>query len=180
MNTGHRLIEEEQAGPKHEGPHDLDQPFLPSAHHPRVVGLLRAHPESLEEGPRLFSQPPLVVDPVALAQERPEQRVASVAGRCDQQVLEHCEARELRGELKGANQPQARSPVGRKPGYVSALEDDGPAGGRQGAGEHRQEGRLSGAVGPDQPGDPARSHFDGDAVDGVQALEMAMHVAGDQ
>src|ERR1700674_4208498 len=54
MNARHRLVEEQDSWPQHQGPHDLDEALLPAAHGAGVVRLLRAHAEPFQQCPRLF------------------------------------------------------------------------------------------------------------------------------
>src|SRR5690348_5283937 len=84
VDAGHRLVQEQAARMEHERAHDLDQPLLPAAHLPGVVGLLLAHAEALEQRARLGHQPPLVVAPVPRPEQRTPQRVATMPRGGDQ------------------------------------------------------------------------------------------------
>ena len=180
MDAGHRLVQQEAARAQHQRAHDLDQPLLSAAHDAGIVRFLGAHTESLQQVARLSDQSVLVGHPIARAKERAPQRVTSVARRRDEQVFEHCQPRELRGQLEGAHQPAPRAQIGRDPCDLAAIEDDRSARRRQSPGEDRQEGRLAGPVGSDDPRDVAGHDFDRHAVHGTHTFEVTVHFLRNQ
>src|SRR5215469_11934371 len=105
MHSRHRLVQQQAARMEHQRPHDLDQALLAAAHVPRVVRLLLAHPEALQQLAGLSHRSPLVLEPVVLAEQRADERIAAVARGGHEEVFEHGEPGELAGQLEGPDQP---------------------------------------------------------------------------
>src|ERR1700745_1512459 len=146
-------------------------PAIGSPHNRRVRGgvtprLRRAAP----------AEPPPLGPPVQLAERRLPQRLAPLGRRRDQQVLQYGQRGELTGELKGADDPAPGHLVGGQSGDVLPPIGNRPSARLERTGDDVGHGRLPGAVGPDQAGNPAGRNAKGRAVHPVHPAELAMQV----
>src|SRR5215472_5230472 len=180
VHSRHRLVQQQAARAEHQCTHDLDHPLLATAHVPRVVRLLVAHAEPLQQLAGLPHRASLVLDPVALAEQRTEERVTTVVRRRHQEVFEHREPGEFAGQLEGPDQPAASAAVRGQPGDVLAIEEDRSLAGPKRPREHRQEGRLAGAIGTYEACDPTARNLQGHTIHGAHAVEMPVHIRRDQ
>src|SRR5499425_713417 len=77
------------------------------------------------------------------------------------------------GALRDVADAEALDLVGGEGRDGAAVEADGTAPGVQEAEDRLEERRLPRPVGPDDPGDGARLHFEGDVAEDVDALDVA-------
>ena len=95
----------------------------------------------------------------------------------DHHVVQHRHGLERQRHLEGAGDAEARALLRRQAGDVPALEMHGAGGRTEIAGQAVEEGRLAGAVGPDQPEHLALLDGDGGVVDGLEGAEGLGDVA---
>src|SRR5215472_6600413 len=176
VHPRHRLIEQQECRGGHQPAHQLQQAFLAAAEGSGVLVFLGGHVEACQQLARPLHHCPLLRPPVALAERGLPQRLPPLAGSCDQQVLQHGQPGELTRDLEGADDPAPGHLVCGEPGDVLALVGDLPGGRFECAGDDVEDGRLPGAVRPDQPGDPAEGNLEGRAVDRIDAAELAVQV----
>ena len=92
--------------------------------------------------------------------------------------LERREIAEQLVDLEGAHQAAAHPRLGPEPRDVLARQQDSAGGGRQHAGQQVDEGRLAGAVRPDQRLARAALEAEGDVVGGDDAAEALAEAQG--
>src|SRR6201985_1861461 len=176
VHAGHRLIEQQQRGIGHQPAHQLQQAFLAAAEVPGVLIFLGGHADPGHHLPGALHHGPLLRPPVPLAERRLPQRLAPRGRRRDQQIVQYGQRGELTGELKGADDPAPGHLVGGQSGDVLPLVGNRPSARLERTGNNVERGRLPGAVGPDQPGDPAGGDGKRRAVHRVHAAELARQV----
>src|ERR1019366_7702613 len=89
----------------------------------------------------------------------------------DEDVLAGGEAAEGLQLLEGSGYPHAGPLVGALARDVDAVEKNSSGGRILESGDHIEQSRLAGAVGPDQAGDQARLYFQGGLGEGHHAAE---------
>src|SRR5215472_2965708 len=155
VHPGHRLVEKQQLRPAHEGAHDLEQPFLPTTEIARVLVLLVAHGEPVEQEPGPVEETLFLAPPASLAVNQRPDLLPPLARRGYEQVLQHRQLAELAGELVGADQADPGPLVRRHPGDIGPVTDDPARARGNGPAYDSHDGRLARAVRADQTRDHA-------------------------
>src|SRR4029079_16839013 len=145
------LIEQEQAGPRHQRAGDRQHLLLAARERAAALGLaLVENGEDLEGAGEILLEIPGIG-----------------AGRTHLQVFEHRHAREDAAAFRRLRDAEADDLMRRALGDVVAgeLDRSGPAARRSANGHHQR--RLAGAVGPNQGDDLALIDVDIDALEGL-------------
>src|SRR5690606_21556703 len=112
--------------------------------------------------------------------DRPRARLVLVQAErhaADHQVVEGADPVEHAGHLEHAQHAQARELRGIEPQHAAAVEPHLARIGPQVAGEHVEQRRLAGAIGPDQADQLALRHVHADAVERLEAAEALADLA---
>src|SRR5712691_9617468 len=147
----HRLVKQQHPRVTHESPHDLHHALLAATQQARILVRLVLEPKPLQQLPRSLRVHPLHGSPAAAPKQRAPERLSGLVTACHHQVLEHCQARELAGELKCAGKARTGSLPRGQPGDVLAEQPDCARVRQPGASDQSDERRLPGSVGADQP-----------------------------
>src|SRR3990172_2894059 len=159
VDTGRRLVEQDQLGIGHEHADELDELLLAVG---QVARVLVRQPLELDEPQQLLGAPTRL----------------GVAGRGHyQQVLERRELGEHADHLEGAPHSAVEDLVRLEPVDALALEADFAGVPRFHARNAVEERGLARPVGADEPVDPARLERQRHAVDGGDAAEALDHAA---
>ena len=149
VEPGRRLVEQEHGWLRHQRPTDLDQPSLAEAEVLDRFGRHVAQPQQRED---LVAALDLVRARLAPSDEvLPEAPVSATNPLGDQEVLPHGELREELDALERATDAALRATVHAEAAHVLAVQPDRAAVGAEHAEHAVEEGRLAGAVRPDQP-----------------------------
>ena len=172
VDPGHRLVEEQEAGLRHQRPGELEQLALASGEGARVLVRELGQVEHVEQLDRLLVDLALARAPA----ERPEDHVgeplARLVGRRQHHVVDHRHRRQRLGDLEGPHHSQPGDHVRRSPLDLAAVEHRPAAIRAVEAGDQVEEGRLAGAVGADQGRDRAPLDVHRRPADRLDAAEV--------
>ena len=171
-HAGGGLVEAEQLGLGGQCDGDLEIALLAVREvGPQFVFLVaEAHRLEHRAGP---------LDDIAVGAMVAEEAPGVMAGLDgDAHVLEDGRPGQDVGDLVRAGDGLARDAVGSQPGDVLAVEDDAPSRRAEHSGEAVEEGRLAGAVGPDDGPDLATGHGHAHVVESAQPAELHAEALG--
>src|SRR5205823_2058793 len=161
---------------------DLQPPPIGVRERPRRPGGPREQP--IPEEPEQLGRPRLGAPPLRAgsrrAQENRRDSGPRPAVRADQHVLGHGHLIEEALVLERASDAEAGDPMGGEADELpAAVVERDPAGRRRvDAGDQVEDGRLSGAVGPDEADDLALLHLEAEIVYGPEAAEVFRQAVG--
>ena len=159
----HHLVEQQQARPRGERARHLEPLAVRQRERGGGLAALRAEPELLEDRGRGAPRRRHARRPL----ERP-----------DDHVVEHAQARRTACTIWNVRpMPAAHTWSGRRPSIRRPAKRISPTSGAKTPGDHVEDGRLAGAVRPDQPDDGAFGDVERHAGDRAQAAEGLGDVA---
>ena len=165
-NAGDRLVEQQHARPAGERQRDLEQAALAVGE--RMDRLVHDLGEAKARQQRLA----FGGDRGVVAERSPPARArAAVHGDGERQRRQRRQRVEQLVDLEGADDAAANPLVRGERGDVVAVEEDGPGGRLENAGEQVDQRRLAGAVRPDQGVAGAALELERDVVGRRQAAE---------
>ncbi|MGD1066509.1 MAG: hypothetical protein ABR975_06810 [Vulcanimicrobiaceae bacterium] len=161
-----RLVEQQQTRLLRDREQDLDLAFLTVAE--RVDHRLGAsgQPDALEQRPRF-----VVARGASATRHHELEPVGRGRLQSEREVLDDAELRKERRGLKRARETESRALVCPQPGHVASEQPYLTGGTRQFAGDDVEEGRLSGAVGPEDAAPLAVRDRERDVLQDAQAAE---------
>ncbi len=178
VDPGHRLVEEQEARLGHQRPCELEQLPLTARERARVMIPERGEVEDLEQLHRLLADFRLSPPRGAGAKQHVYQPLARLIASAEHHVVDHRHSGQRLGDLEGPNHAEAGDRVGRAAEDVPAAERRRTSIRAVETGDHVEEGRLAGAVGPDQRGDRAVANPKAGTVHGADAAEALDDAVG--
>ena len=163
IDAAGRLVEHDQLRLEHEDLRELDELLLPEGQCAGANVRVLRHTDELEQLQRA-----LVL--VTCNRVRGQLPPREGAQRRDN-VLEHGHLAEQARDLEGAAEAEMRALERRQPVDALPVEADTPAVGAHHPGDQVERGGLAGAVRPDQRGDRALLHVEGEIVDRSEPAE---------
>ena len=166
------LVEEQELGLRRERTGDLEAPLIAVREVPCVVVVTAGEPAVVEQLRCPLMRFALLAPDPPRAQDAPDDPALQAAMHPDEDVLERRHLLKEADVLERPADAALGGGVWRRTGDVPAVEDDAARGRLVDAGDHVEERRLAGAVGPDQAHDGALRDREVDVVDRDQAAEL--------
>ena len=180
VHSGGRLVQRKQPRIGGERPRDLEAALIPVRERARQVVRVAVDADLVEQLPGAAADRGLLGAGAPRAQHRVERIGVRAYVASDHHVLERRHVRKQANVLEGARDPGLCHPmrIGRPVRMTAQLERARI--GCHEAGQHVEESRLAGAVGPDQPVDLALVDLDLDARQRLQASKALVDRTGPQ
>ena len=177
VQAGRGLVEQQQLGRNRQRPpqfHHLAHPVGKAAH-----GAFPDHVEAEEVDDLL--DPAARLDLGAVERRQAQDLVPQIGGHMDvapdQDVLQHIGVVEQFNILEGARNAQPGNLVGHDTGDVAAFKMDAAGGRVIDAADQVEDGRLAGAIGPDDGEDAALLDFERHAVYRADSAKVHCKIA---
>src|SRR5215467_3160039 len=180
VHAGHWLVKQQQLGPRHHRPHDLDDALLPSTEVAGVLPFGVFHLESPKHFARLTDEALFAGLPGPFASKGGRHRFAPPRGRAEQQVFDDGHPGEQVGGLERPDHAALGELMRALAGHLGSLQQDSSRRWAELPADQADHGGFPGSVQPDQPGDGACSHGKGRACDGAHATKRAVQVLDDE